>query len=309
MTLQRGIYYPIIVPFDGNQNVDHETLAELLEFGIDRGLHGVFALGSVGQGPVLSLEQRKQALETMVDVIDGEVPLIAHVGTPDAERSIELAEHAETLGVDMVGALPPYYYTSHTGSSMAHDFYEVKRHFERIASSIDTRFLAYNNLKFTGIELSPSQVGELTDTIPNFVGLKSGSTSRRIEDYVESTPDEFMVFTNINYLLPSTYHGIHGSINPPTSAFPELCVNYWEAIQEADLEASVEHRRILQDVQRVVSSFGSTYGRGIYAELFRLRGIDVERFPKWETKPIPDTERDALRDAFEDCGLGEYLEE
>lgn len=61
-TLDNGIYYPIIVPFDENEEVDHDTLTELLNFGIERGLHGVFALGSVGQGPAMCVNNGKRRL-------------------------------------------------------------------------------------------------------------------------------------------------------------------------------------------------------------------------------------------------------
>lgn len=306
-TLNKGIYYPVLVPFDKHENVDHDTLTDLLEFGIDRGMHGVFALGSVGQGPVMGVDQRKEALETMVEVVDGQVPLIAHIGTPDTQSSIELARHAEDVGVDMIGSLAPFYYTSSSSSSMAHDSFEIEAHFRRIAASVDVDFLVYNNHKFTGVDLKPGMIGELAEEIPTIRGLKSGSTSRAIEGYVEQTPQDFMVFTNILYLLPSVYNGIHGSINPPTSVFPEVCVDYWDAIQNRDLEAALEYRRTLRAISQIAGDFGTTYRRGIYNGLFELRGIQMERYPKWESKPITDDDQQQLRSRFEEIGLGEYL--
>lgn len=308
MSLDKGVYYPVIIPFDRDYQVDHETLRELVNFGVEKGLHGIFALGSVGQGPVMSIKQRKDAIETIVKTNDGRVPVVAHIGTPDTQSSIQLARHAEKTGVDMIGVLPPYYYTSGSSTSMAHDFYEIQAHFRQIADATDSDMLVYNNEKFTGVDLSPDDIGGLAHEIPAIKALKSGSTSRSIERYVEKTPNGFQVFTNIRYLLPSFYNGIQGSINPPTSVFPEVCVKYWDAIQEEHLTRANEHRQTLQDIQKIVGEFGEKFRRGIYMGLFELRGITIEKYPKWETRPIAEGDLMNLRDEFERIGLGEYLE-
>lgn len=116
-----------------------------------------------------------------------------------------------------------------------------------------------------------------------------------------------MVFTNILYLLPSAYNGIHGSINPPTSVFPEVCVAYWDAIQDRDLEAALEQRRMLRAISRVAEKYGQKYRWGIYTGLFKLRGIPLERYPKWESREITDQDQRQLRADFESIGLDEYM--
>lgn len=309
MTLERGIYDPVITPFDSDENVDHGTLAELVRFGIDNGTHGVYALGSAGQGPAMGDGQRQAALETIVDAADGQVPVIAHIGTADTESSVELARHAEAIGADMVASLPPYYYTTPNEGAFGHNEYEVKAHFERIARAVDLELLLYNNPGFTGENLSPGRVSELVEEIPSIRGIKSGRTQpEAVVRYVETTPEGFMTFANVNYLLPTVYHGIHGTINPPMSVFPEVVTDYWEAITDRDIQTALDLQQTIRAYSETVVEFAKPFGRGVYNPLYEFRGIELERYPKWDTKPIPEEEVTRLFERLESLGLGQYLD-
>ena len=103
----RGIFIPLITPFHDDGEVDFEALSEVTEFMIERGVNGLFVLGSTGMGPVMTTEQRIAAAEFVVKQVRRRLPVIMHVGTADVQTTVALAKHADGLGVDAVAAYPP----------------------------------------------------------------------------------------------------------------------------------------------------------------------------------------------------------
>ena len=105
---------------------------------IERGVHGLFVLGSTGMGPVMTTEQRIAAAEFVVKQVRRRVPVIMHVGTADVQTTVALAKHADGLGVDAVAAVPPFYYTDHTP-------WEITAHFKTIAAAVKSPLFLYDN--------------------------------------------------------------------------------------------------------------------------------------------------------------------
>ncbi len=105
----RGIYIPLLTTFTEEGEVDFEVVGDLTEFMIDAGVHGLFVLGSSGMGPAMTTKQRIETAEFVVKRVKGRIPIIMHVGTADLQTTVELARHADGLGVDAVAVVPPFY--------------------------------------------------------------------------------------------------------------------------------------------------------------------------------------------------------
>ena len=119
----RGVLLPIITPFDEKVRIDENIMRQLVDFHIKAGVHGLFVLGSTGQGPAMTIDERKQAAAIALDQAKSRVPVIIHVGTADAGSAVELAEHAAAHKADAVAIVPPYYYSDHTE-------YEIIAHYK-----------------------------------------------------------------------------------------------------------------------------------------------------------------------------------
>jgi len=124
--LPEGIIIPLIIPFQADGEVDRSMLQQLTSFNVKAKVQGLFALGSAGQGAVMTPDQRRSALETIMEVAGGQIPVIAHVGTSESYSGRELARHAAGCGVDALAIIPPYYYSDHSE-------YEIQRHFCEVA--------------------------------------------------------------------------------------------------------------------------------------------------------------------------------
>src|SRR5580765_4502919 len=98
----RGVLLPIITPFDEKVRVDEQMMRQLVDFHVTAGVQGLFVLGSTGQGPAMTIEERKQTAAIARDEAKGRVPVIIHVGTADARSAGELPEHAAAHKADAV---------------------------------------------------------------------------------------------------------------------------------------------------------------------------------------------------------------
>ena len=151
----KGIIPPLTTPFTEDGQVYEAGLRELIEFQVQAGVHGLFICGTYGSGPIMTVEQRKQVAEIVVDQAKGRLAVIAHVGTTSTEQSVELAQHAERVGCDLVSAISPYYHR--------HDERTVVHFFDTLVQSVELPVYVYNNPKCSGVTITPSFLAHLAE--------------------------------------------------------------------------------------------------------------------------------------------------
>jgi len=175
-----GIIPAIITPFDSEGNAELEYLREVVRFQLDRGIHGFFACGSTGEGPLMSIEQRKKVAETVIKEAADRVPVIIHAGTTNTKETIELAKHAEEKGASAVGVVSPYYFKP--------DFKGLIEHYKLIAEEVSIPVLIYNIPSLTRFNITPETIRELC-RIKNVVGIKDSSGNLiQIREIIETAP-------------------------------------------------------------------------------------------------------------------------
>lgn len=283
----QGILIPVITPFDEKELVDEAMLRKLVDFYLKVRIQGLFVLGSSGQGPVMSLAERKRAAEIAIDETRKRLPVVIHVGTADTESTVELARHAAEKGADAIAVVPPYYYSDHTE-------YEIIAHYRAVADAVSLPIFIYENPKYSGISISPELGRRMKEAIPTIRGIKVAYGMGSMLDYVRLFPPDVSVFTGNADLFGLVPFGLAGMINPPTSFIPELCAELWRSLRDKEYEKAVALQSRVNTVARLVGGAIRRYGRGALTEAFRMRGFAIKRFPKWETKPMPDEARETL---------------
>ena len=283
----QGVLLPVITPFDERGRVDEIVLRKLVEFYVDVQVQGLFLLGSSGQGPVMSIPERMRAAEIAIDQTRSRVPVVIHVGTADAESTVQLSVHAADKGASAVAVIPPYYYSDHTE-------YEIVAHYRAVADAVSLPIFIYENPKYSGISISPELAVRMKETVPSIRGIKVAYGMGGMLEYVRLLPPDVSVFTGNADLFGLVPFGLAGMINPPTSFVPELCVALWQALRENQYEKAVDLQSKVNNVARIVAGALRRYGRSAFAEVFRMRGFAIKRFPKWETRSMPEDAREAL---------------
>ena len=291
----RGVLLPIITPFDEKGRVDEQMMRELVDFHIGASVQGLFVLGSTGQGPAMSIEERKNAAAIALNQARSRLPVIIHVGTADADTTVELAEHAAAHKADAVAIVPPYYYSDHTD-------YEIIAHYKAVAKAVPLPIFIYENPKYSGISVAPLFAVRMKEQVPNIKGIKVAYGQGALLEYVRLLPD-VSVFTGNADLFGLVPFGLAGMINPPTSFVPELCVELWKALDSKDYARAVEAQKKVDTAARLVAAALRRYGRSPLAEVFRMRGFAIKRFPKWETEPMPKEALDTLARELRAAGI------
>ena len=291
----RGVLLPIITPFDEKVRIDEQVMRQLVDFHIGAGVQGLFVLGSTGQGPAMTTEERKQAAAIALDQARSRVPMVIHVGTADAGSTVELAEHAAAHKADAVAIVPPYYYSDHTE-------YEILAHYKAVAKAVPLPVFIYENPKYSGISISPGLAVRMKEQVPALKGIKVAYGQGALLEYVRLLPD-VSIFTGNADLFGLVPFGLAGMINPPTSFVPELCVELFAALDIKDYTRAVEAQKRVDTAARLVAGRLRKYGRVPLQEVFRMRGFAVKRFPKWETEQMPKEEIAKLERELRDAGI------
>lgn len=264
-----GVIVPLVTPFDDQNQVDHAGVRRVVDFVISKGVHAVMVAGTTGEGPLLSLEERKQVLETVVAQTSGRVPVIAHTGCIDTGSTVELSKHAQQVGANVVSAIVPYFFTFSDE--------QLYRHFLTVAEAVpDTPMLLYAFPGNAKNDISPALLGRLLKAAPNIVGIKSSNDDMgRFQDYVQVGGENFTACFGVDELmLGGLVFGAKAQISGNSNSFPEPFVQLYEAFKAGDLPRA-------QQLQKTVNTVINLHQGGRTTAFFKatlgLRGVEAGR--------------------------------
>jgi dihydrodipicolinate synthase/N-acetylneuraminate lyase len=199
---------------DGGAKLDEDAFPPLVEFFADNGLDGVFALGTTGEGLLLTLEERRRAADLFVEACAGRLTVVVHCGAQTTADSVALAEHAAGAGVDAIAAVAPPYYPF--------DEQELTRHFAAVAAACaPTPFFLYEIAARSGYAIPLTVVERLRDEVPHLAGLKVSDTPfDRVEPYLVEGLDVFVGSEPL--AAKALARGAAGVVSGLATAFPEV---------------------------------------------------------------------------------------
>lgn len=231
--LLEGIVTAAITPFDQKGNLDREAVKTFCDFQIAKGCHGLFAVGSTGEFPLMTIEERKQTAEVYVEAVDYRVPFAVHVGSTRIEEAVELTRHASELKVDGVMAVPPYYYPF--------DDECLFEYFTTLAKvDPELPFYVYNFPASAKNDVTPKLIKRLHEACPNIVGVKDTSQDYlRFVDYIDILGKDFYNLMGSDAMvLAALVMGGKGAVSATAASFPELMVEIYNSYQAGNLVQS-----------------------------------------------------------------------
>ena len=229
----QGIIPPILTPMFEDESINEQELRHQVNRMIDAKAHGVFPLGTNGEGYALTAAEKRRGLEVVVDEARGRVPVYAGTGCVSTRETIEMSRMAQDLGADVLSIIVPYF--------AAASQEELYAHFMEVAEAVDLPIVLYNIPARTGNALAPATVERLAKNAPNIVGAKDSSGNfDNMKQYIERTANigkEFSVLSgNDALILPALVFGGKGGIAGCANAFPRTMVEIYEAFEAGDLE-------------------------------------------------------------------------
>lgn len=156
----------MITPFTKDLEIDYTKVTKLVEHLIDNGSDSILVAGTTGESPTLTTEEKLRLFEHVVKVVNKRVPVVAGTGSNDTASSIELTKKAESLGVDAIMLVVPYYNKPTQKGLIAH--------FTAIAKETTLPIMLYNIPGRTSINMTVETVVELSK-ISNIVAIKEAS--------------------------------------------------------------------------------------------------------------------------------------
>jgi 4-hydroxy-tetrahydrodipicolinate synthase len=225
MTSQRarGVIVPVLTPFDADGAVHEAQLRAHLQFLLAGGVHAIFPLGTMGEGILLSVEERKRVTDICVEEVNGRVPVLIHAGALTTGDAVELARYAWRAGADAAVVVAPFFYRL--------DERSIERHFRAVLEASGLPTYLYNIPRCAGNVIAPELVGRLAQEYPHLHGIKDSSvTVTSVQAYLAAVPAGFAVLTGSNELtLPVLAIGGHGVVSSLANVFPSIMVQLCEA--------------------------------------------------------------------------------
>jgi dihydrodipicolinate synthase/N-acetylneuraminate lyase len=285
----------VLTPFNADESPDEGAFRALIAFLIARGVHGLFPLGSAGEGPLLTREERIRLGRVAVDAAAGRVPVMLHTGAATTAESVELTRAARDAGADAGSILPPYYFR--------YDDEAIFAHLRSVADAVPGfPIYVYNNPATTGNPISATTLVRLCEACPNIVGMKDSSDSlAQTQEYLSRCGDRLAVLSGSSVLaVTSLVVGCSGLIYSFANAFPEVAVAMWSAFCAGDLAGALARQNTVLALRGVMLKNGGVTA-GLKA-LVAARGLPFggARRPARELRP---DERAAVEGAARRLGL------
>lgn len=227
----QGIFPAFYACYDEEGKISPQRVEEFTEYLIGKGVTGLYVGGSSGECIYQSVAERKLLLEHVMKVAKGRVVVIAHVACNNTVDSMELAAHAESLGVDAIAAIPPIYFHL--------PMYGIAKYWNDISTAApNTDFIIYNIPQLAGVALNSDLLKTMLKN-PNVIGVKNSSMP--VQD-IEMWRDEGCIVFNgpDEQLLSGLAAGAVGGIGGTYAAMPELYMKIFQLVNEGKLEEARE---------------------------------------------------------------------
>lgn len=243
-----GIIPAFYACYDAEGKINPAAVRELTRYFIAKGVKGLYVGGSSGECIYQSKEERKLVLENVMVEAKGKLTVIAHVACNNTADSMELAAHAESLGVDAIAAIPPIYFKLPP--------YAIAKYWNDMsAAAPNTDFIIYNIPQLAGVALSVPLLKEMLKN-PRVIGVKNSSMPTQD---IQMWRDEGAIVFNgpDEQLISGLVMGATGGIGGTYGAMPELYNELFRCVKAGELDKALE---IQNDCCRIIYKMCSAHG-------------------------------------------------
>ena len=273
-----GVIPAFYACYDDEGNISVERTKELTRYFIKKGVKGVYVCGSSGECIYQSKEERKQTLEAVMSEAKGKLTVIAHVACNNTADSMELAAHAESLGVDAIASIPPIYFKLPE--------HAIAQYWNDISSAApNTDFVIYNIPQLAGVALTMPLFREMRKN-PRVAAVKNSSMP--VQDIqmfkMEGGPD-FVVFNGPDeQFISGRAMGADGGIGGTYAVMPELLLKADELLKAGKVKEAAEVQYAIDAIiYAMCACKGNLYA--VMKEILRIReNLDIGGV----RKPLPN---------------------
>ena len=296
----RGIIPPLATPLASIDALDLPGLERLIEHVLGGGVHGLFILGTTGEGPALSYRLRREMIERVCAQVGARVPVLVGITDSAYIESLQIAEVSAKAGASAVVAATPFYFRF--GQS------DILRLIEGLAKDSPLPLFLYNQPELTKISFEPQTVARAAE-IPNVVGVKDSGGQinyiKQVFSLVNKSHPEFSILVGPERLLAEALLcGAHGGVPGGANIFPDFSVRLYRAFVDG------KHQE-MQELQVKMIEIGApiwNIGEEAPAFLVRLKGALAalgicSGLPTWPYRQVTANEERKISEHFKKYGI------
>lgn len=210
-----GLGIALITPFNEDESVDYERLGRLVEYQLQNNADYLVVLGTTGETPTLSEEEKAEIVDFVVSKVKGRVPIVLGVGGNNTAAIVKRLQTESFVGIDAILSVVPYYNKpSQEG---------IYQHYSAIAKASKLPIILYNVPGRTGVNMQVETTIRLAREFDNIIAIKEACGNMdQINDIIKRKPKEFMVLSGDDGIAyPLITMGAQGVISVIGNAFPK----------------------------------------------------------------------------------------
>lgn len=263
-----GIWPAMITPLTADGKPSFDACEKLVELFVKQGLGGIYSVGSTGQWPLLTIDERKAILECVVKAANKRLPVMAHVAAVATADAVELAKHAAKVGAEAVSAVGPIYFP--------HSVDSVFEYYTRIGEASDRPLFVYHLAGVSQITLGPREYADRVMALPNAGGMKITSSDLYPFGLIRGhAGDRLQMFSGADEVMClSVLSGACGAIGTFYNLWGAECKKAWEATKAGDLAAGEAFMTRFQSAIADVLASGGVWSF-LRAAMKRKHGIEA----------------------------------
>jgi 4-hydroxy-tetrahydrodipicolinate synthase len=285
----RGTGVALVTPFKANGSVDFDSLQKLINFVIEGGVQYVVALGTTGETPTLTKEEKLDVVQTTFTTVADRVPVVIGIGGNNTQEVLKDLEAFPIEKATAILSASPYYNKpSQEG---------IYQHYRAMAMATNRPILLYNVPGRTGSNIAPETVVRLANDFENIDGIKEASGNMaQCMQLLRDTPQDFMVVSgDDNLTLPQIACGMDGVISVAANCFPKDFAAMVNAALDSDfVTARSLNNKLLAGYDLL---FAENNPAGVKAFLAEL-GI-IENYLRLPLVPLSDRIHEQVKEYLE----------
>ena len=227
-----GACTALVTPFLGGK-VNYPLMEQLLRRQVEAGIRAVVICGTTGESPTLSDGEKIEMFRRAKGYVEDECIIIAGTGSNSTEHALALSRAAESVGVDALLVVSPYYNKASNEGLVTH--------YSAIAGAVHIPVIAYNVPSRTGVDI-PASVYRCLADIPNIIGVKEASTDiRKISRIKAACPKEFCIWSgNDDQAVVAMALGAQGVISVLSNVLPQETQAMAKAALDGDFDTAAD---------------------------------------------------------------------
>ncbi len=278
----------MFTPFADDDRIDFAGLAREARYLKDAGVSGMVVGGSMGEGAGMSPEELGDAVRTVIEAVDGSLPVLGGIIADSSAEAVRLAHALRKAGAQGLQVPPPHFHVSADTSVLA-------EYYRAITDAAAIPLLIYNVMPTAQAAIESLQ--ELIAGNPAIVGIKqSGRNIHTLAALLAEMSGKVKIFSAIDDMIyPSFVLGVDGTISGTSAIFPRETVEMLQAVKAGNLEHGLSLHQKLAPVWRTVDC-PDFCSRAKYATLKSGRPVGNPRRPfQWPTGEVAHSIEEALR--------------